>query len=133
MRLFVTSADDTGRSFMESVTDIAAEGTVSLYDAADWPPTALLPGTAALYDNSPAAGALAWRVATFAPDHYVPPHFTTSIDLDQVVSGSVVLGLDDGEYLLSPGDFVVMRGVGHSWRAGPDGVTMAVTRIGTAR
>ncbi|HSA50660.1 MAG TPA: cupin domain-containing protein [Yinghuangia sp.] len=43
-------------------------------------------------------------------------HRTDTQDLIVVVSGSIVLGLDDGEYELGPGDAVVQRGTRHRWR-----------------
>jgi len=39
--------------------------------------------------------------------------------------------LDDGAHRLEPGDTVVVAGVDHAWRAGPDGCTMVNTMIGT--
>ncbi|NUU22083.1 MAG: cupin domain-containing protein [Streptomycetaceae bacterium] len=43
-------------------------------------------------------------------------HRTETLDLMVVVDGDIVLGLDDGEYPLGPGDAVVQRGTRHRWR-----------------
>ena len=44
-------------------------------------------------------------------------HRTDSTDFGVVLSGNVVLELDDGvEVLLSPGDVVVQNGTRHRWR-----------------
>lgn len=43
-------------------------------------------------------------------------HATDTLDLMVVLSGSVVMGLDDGERELGPGDYVVQRGTRHRWR-----------------
>ena len=44
-------------------------------------------------------------------------HTTDTIDLEYVVSGRVVLELDDGETReLGPGDVVVQNGTRHAWR-----------------
>jgi quercetin dioxygenase-like cupin family protein len=43
-------------------------------------------------------------------------HRTETLDLMVVVDGGIVLGLDDGEYRLGPGDAVVQRGTPHRWR-----------------
>jgi mannose-6-phosphate isomerase-like protein (cupin superfamily) len=44
-------------------------------------------------------------------------HTTDSIDFEYVISGRVVLELDDGETVeLGPGDTVVQNGTRHAWR-----------------
>lgn len=43
-------------------------------------------------------------------------HRTDTLDLMVVLSGRVVLGLDDGEREIGPGDTVVQRGTAHRWR-----------------
>ena len=44
-------------------------------------------------------------------------HTTDSTDFGILLSGNVVLELDDGvEVLLSPGDVVVQNGTRHRWR-----------------
>lgn len=50
------------------------------------------------------------------PDH-PGMHKTASVDYEFVVSGSVVLELDDGrEVELHPGDTVIHNGTRHAWR-----------------
>jgi quercetin dioxygenase-like cupin family protein len=48
-----------------------------------------------------------------------------------VLSGSVDLILDDGVHHLDEGDMVVMTGVDHAWKAGPDGCRINAILIGT--
>jgi mannose-6-phosphate isomerase-like protein (cupin superfamily) len=43
-------------------------------------------------------------------------HSTPTIDLVTVVSGEIVLALDDAEIPLASGDLVVQRGTRHAWR-----------------
>jgi mannose-6-phosphate isomerase-like protein (cupin superfamily) len=44
-------------------------------------------------------------------------HTTDTVDIDVVISGQVVLELDDGEELqLGPGDCVIQNGTRHAWR-----------------
>lgn len=43
-------------------------------------------------------------------------HATDTLDFMVVLDGSVVLGLDDGERILGPGQYVVQRGTRHRWR-----------------
>jgi quercetin dioxygenase-like cupin family protein len=58
-------------------------------------------------------------------------HYTDSIDLELVIEGSVVLELDNGDHRLEAGDCVVMNGVDHGWRVGPDGCTVLIAILGT--
>jgi mannose-6-phosphate isomerase-like protein (cupin superfamily) len=55
-------------------------------------------------------------------------HTTPTIDFEVVLSGRVILELDDGaEVLLEPGDTVVQNGTRHRWRnGGTEPATLAV-------
>lgn len=55
------------------------------------------------------------RVNEFPPGVVSPVHRTQSVDYGIVLSGEVVLVLDDSETLLRPGDVVVQRGTNHRW------------------
>jgi quercetin dioxygenase-like cupin family protein len=48
-------------------------------------------------------------------------HATDTLDFMVVVDGRIVLGLDDGEHELGPGDVVIQRGNRHRWRVASDG------------
>jgi len=54
--------------------------------------------------------------------------FSSSI----VLSGSIELILDDGEHPLVAGDHVVVTGVDHAWRAGPDGCRISIISLGVS-
>jgi quercetin dioxygenase-like cupin family protein len=57
-------------------------------------------------------------------------HATDTLDFMVVLDGRIVLGLDDGEHALEPGDAVVQRGTAHRWRVvGPDPCTYAVVML----
>ena len=43
-------------------------------------------------------------------------HATDTLDLMVVLKGSVVMGLEDGERIIGPGEFVIQRGTLHRWR-----------------
>ena len=47
-------------------------------------------------------------------------HATDTLDFMVVIDGRIVLGLDDGEHELGPGDVVVQRGNVHRWRVSGD-------------
>jgi len=57
-------------------------------------------------------------------------HATDTIDYVFVVSGRGVLELESGEVEVGPGDYVVDRGVMHSWRIdGPEPLTLASVTV----
>ena len=69
--------------------------------------------------------------AHMEPDH-PGMHTTATIDYEFVVSGSVVLELDDGkEVELHPGDTVVQNGTRHAWRnKGSEPCQLVVVLVG---
>jgi quercetin dioxygenase-like cupin family protein len=78
-------------------------------------------------------GIVRWLALEWEAGTTVPFHHTDSVDYAFVFEGSVELMLDDGPHQLGPGDFVVLNGVDHAWKAGPDGCRMSSVTIGTAR
>ncbi|KAI0032747.1 hypothetical protein K488DRAFT_49193, partial [Vararia minispora EC-137] len=58
------------------------------------------------------------RYSDLAPGATVPMHRTTSIDLNILIQGEVILILDDGSetHLKNPGDTVIQRGTLHAWK-----------------
>ena len=77
-------------------------------------------------------GQLRWLVSRWEPDSQrTTIHHTDTVDLDLVVAGSIDLLLDDGAHHLATGDCVVITGIDHGWRAGPEGCTLSVVLLGT--
>ena len=78
--------------------------------------------------------ALPGMAAHMEPDH-PGMHTTASVDYEFVVSGSVVLELDDGtEVELHPGDTVVQNGTRHAWRnRGSEPCRIVVVLVGAPR
>jgi quercetin dioxygenase-like cupin family protein len=73
------------------------------------------------------------RIVELAPRSRSPMHRTETIDYGIVLSGSVVLVLDDGsETNLRPGDVVVQRGTEHAW-ANPENESASMAFILVAR
>lgn len=64
-----------------------------------------------------------WLVSTYGPDVQTPMHSTRTLDFQYVVSGEVVLILDEDEVHLEAGDSVIIPGCNHSWRTGAQGCT----------
>lgn len=62
-------------------------------------------------------------------------HTTDTVDFEVVLSGELLLELDDGEQrLLRPGDTVVQNGTRHRWiNPSSDPATMAVFNVGAHR
>ena len=65
--------------------------------------------------------------ATHAPSL----HWTRSTDLDFIISGQMELILETMSVTLEPGDSVVLPGVMHNWKAGPEGCLMLVSLVGS--
>ena len=63
----------------------------------------------------PAPGGTKIRINEFPPGVVSPVHRTQSVDYAIVLSGEVVLVLDDAETTLRAGDVVVQRGTNHRW------------------
>ena len=62
-------------------------------------------------------------------------HTTDTVDYEFVISGEVVLELDDGaEVTLRPGDTVVQNGTRHAWRNRTDKpAVLVVVLVGAKR
>jgi quercetin dioxygenase-like cupin family protein len=66
----------------------------------------------------------------FAPGTVPGMHVTDTLDYFVMLSGSVTLELETGAVTLSPGDFVVNRGVMHGWRNdGPEPAVLAAMTV----
>jgi quercetin dioxygenase-like cupin family protein len=63
----------------------------------------------------PAPSGTKIRINEFPPGVASPVHRTQSVDYGIVLSGEVVLVLDDAETVLRAGDVVVQRGTSHRW------------------
>ncbi len=63
----------------------------------------------------PAPNGTKIRINEFPPGVVSPMHRTQSVDYGIVLSGEVVLVLDDSETVLRAGDVVVQRGTNHRW------------------
>jgi quercetin dioxygenase-like cupin family protein len=141
MRLLVTDVDAAGRSCAAQDGPTTLQGDASLEGllysvlyAAPSPPSISTGGgrVADTLDLAVPAGAMHWTVIEYAPGAEFSMHHTDTVDLDVVLSGSVDLILDDGAHPLAAGDSVVVTGVDHAWRAGPEGCRLSVITIGAS-
>jgi quercetin dioxygenase-like cupin family protein len=138
VRKLITGADSSGHSCIVEEAPLTFEpsgaaGVSSAVLAAtpSVPPPSRPPGRANTNDLGVAPGRVSWVVVEYEPNLEIPVHNTDTIDFDIVLEGSVEVGLDDGTHLLEPGDLMVVNGVDHSWKAGPDGCRISVMLIGT--
>ncbi|MFJ9567000.1 cupin domain-containing protein [Streptomyces fuscichromogenes] len=95
----------------------------SVYAAPDWDPAA---AAAEQLEATPGLAEL------FEPDN-PGMHTTPTVDYGVVLSGEIVLDLDDGETaVLEPGDLVVQNGTRHAWRnAGTEPATLFFVLMGS--
>ncbi|MGO9384346.1 MAG: cupin domain-containing protein [Mycobacterium sp.] len=140
-RLLITGVDASGRSCAARDELVALQGGPGLdgvlysvlYAAPSLPAISTGGGRVAdLLDLAVATGAVRWTVIQYAPGAAFSMHHTDTVDFDVVLSGSVDLILDDGAHPLAPGDSVVVTGVDHAWRAGPQGCRLSVLTIGAS-
>jgi quercetin dioxygenase-like cupin family protein len=137
MRRLVTGTDSDGRSciveardvtFTDALPGLAVDG---LYATTESPPPTRPAGRGQFLDLAVAPGRTQWALLRYDAGGEYPMHHTDTVDFDIVLEGAIELTLDDGVHELAVGDCVVMTGVDHAWRAGPDGCTLSVLSIGT--
>ena len=139
MRKLVTGVDAAGRSCVVDETPLTLEadpdnpGFCSALAGvtSSSPPPARPEGVGHPVDLGVAPGLVRWVVVDYPADLDFPVHHTDTVDFDMLLAGSLVLVLDDGEHTLEPGDVVIMNGIDHGWRTGPDGCRLSVCSIGT--
>jgi hypothetical protein len=79
------------------------------------------------------SGSVLWTVFSQAPGEEFPLHYTATLDFNLVVAGSTTLILEEGEAHLDAGDCVLVNGLPHGWRAGPQGCELSNVLVGKAR
>ena len=135
MRRIITGTDSDGRSCVVREVELAPPGggvdVKSIFRTRSSPPPARPEGRGELMDLGVPPGISHWVVSRWAPHEEEVFHHTDTLDFDLVVDGSIELVLDDGSHRLGAGDCVVVTGVDHAWRAGPEGCTMSVVVVGT--
>ena len=137
MRTLITGVDADGRSCVVSQDELALDELAPgfamgiPFATTASPPPARPQGSAPLIDQGIAPGLARWMVVELGPGSETPMHHTDTLDLETGLAGSVDLILDDGAHHLDQGDLVVLAGVDHAWRAGPDGCRLSAVLIGT--
>ena len=147
-RLLVLGIDAAGRSCVVETRDVepVAIGGVPgaaaavLFGSTDSPPLPCPPGLGRRLEDRLAPGIVQWAVVDHGPsgdadDHGATTelHHRNSIDLVVVLDGTGDLWLGDGIHPVSVGDCIVMPGVDHGLRPGPDGCRLMSFSIGASR
>jgi quercetin dioxygenase-like cupin family protein len=137
VRVLVAGVDSNGAScvvrgaeptFEDLVPGLAAFG---IFATSENPPPPRPPGRGELVELGIMPGLVGWTLWRFDADGEYPVHHTDTVDFDIVLEGSVELLLDDGAHSLRTGDCVVVQGVDHAWRAGPEGCVISGVAIGS--
>jgi mannose-6-phosphate isomerase-like protein (cupin superfamily) len=140
-RFLLTGVDASGRSCATQDDQVILQGGAALggmlysvmYATPSLPSISGRGGRAAdTFDLGVPAGAMDWKVIDYAAGMEFSMHHTDTVDFDIVLSGSVELILEDGGHPLAAGDSVVVTGVDHGWRAGPEGCRLSVISIGVS-
>jgi mannose-6-phosphate isomerase-like protein (cupin superfamily) len=145
VRRFVTGVNAAGRSCIVEEGEVtlgAVEGMAEVLTASLWatdasPPPAAPRQAGHFIDVRLPPGIVRWVVVDHAPHEATDAaatsstmHHTNAIDLIFVIAGSTQMILDDDLRDLRPGDCVVMTGVDHAMKAGPDGSRVISVAIG---
>jgi hypothetical protein len=125
MRRVITGVKD-GKSCVVEVREITPGGDQGgVFDFVQFavdPPPPRPPGHGALLDLHVPQGHVKWSTSYSPPNaEFATVHHTDSIDCHAVIQGSCALILDDGAHWLEVGDFVIVNGVDHAWKTGPQG------------
>jgi quercetin dioxygenase-like cupin family protein len=127
------------------VVDVAPEAVpghgvnvARVFATTESPPPARRPALGEHVDTSLLPGTLRWMVVEHPPHHLLEGrttsttmHHSDALDLVFVHEGSGQLLLQDGPHDVTVGDLIVMPGVDHAMRAGPDGCRLVVVSVGT--
>ena len=147
MRKLMTGVDAGGGSCLIEVVDLVptqpAEGghgvnVARAHVTTESPPLSGVPARGPNVDVRLPPGIVRWIVVEHPPyDPDGPPststsiHHTDTFEMVFVHEGAGELLLEDGAHPVATGDLIVMPGVDHAMRGGPDGLALVVVSIGT--
>jgi hypothetical protein len=145
MRLLVLGVDADGRSCIVEDNDaapVAVDGVPgvsisSLFRTTQSPPPPCPPGLGTLLEDRLPPGCVHWYVVDHEPPDGPEEHAGTelhrrnTIDLIVMLEGDAELILGDGSHPVHAGDCIVMAGIDHGLRTGPNGCRMMSFAIGT--
>jgi hypothetical protein len=139
VKILITGTDDHGRSCVVRETTVPEPKRTrdrwAIHTIGQVPEQGRPPGRGEDRDLGVGTGQLVWVLSRRLPDPPGQPaqedhHHTDTTDMGLLLQGSVTLVLDDGDHDMVPGDAVVINGVDHHWRAGPEGYTLSWVIVG---
>lgn len=141
MRSLVAGTDVDGRSCILGEVpieprDVNAEGPsfrTDVFKLRETPPPQRPPGRASYHETGVEPGHADFLVLQMPAGIEHPMHHTDTLNFHTIVRGSLEVLLDDGAHRLDAGDSLVLPGIDHGWRAGPDGCTMTILNLGSVR
>ena len=141
MRSLVAGVDDEGRSCIVEEHPIEAWDVhverpsfrTDIYDLRESPPPQRPPAKAGYHETNIEPGHLEFLLLHMPAGVQHPHHHTDTLNFHTIVAGSVDLLLDDGPHRLDNGDSLVLPGVDHGWKAGPEGCAMWILNLGSIR
>jgi hypothetical protein len=134
MKVVTAGLGEDGRSKViesrEIVLDVGESGSAFdfLWMTSEYPPKVPLDlsiGDQHLHEFGLEDKTSGWMFTRITPDYDDHMHRTDTIDYTMVFSGEVTVELEDGDELLEAGDALVILGVAHMWRSGPDGCVLS--------
>ncbi|MGP2440103.1 hypothetical protein [Streptomyces sp. JW3] len=128
MKLLVAGVKDGRSGIVERVewehppeaADVTAKPVVTFEVGS---PSVRPSGTSEYRNYGIPVGTAVWNRVRFPANQKRELHHTNTIDSITIIDGSMWIVLDDGEHELLAGDCVLIHGVDHGWRIGPDGCT----------
>jgi len=141
MRSLIAGTDDEGRSTILSEVVIAerdmhAGGPSHRNDVfflRETPPPARPPARAGYHETGIDPGHADFLVLQMPAGVEHPMHHTDTLNFHTIVQGHLDVVLDDGPHRLDTGDSLVLPGIDHGWKAGPEGCTMTIVNLGSIR
>jgi hypothetical protein len=147
VRLIVLGVDDAGQSCVASTTELAftpipnipGVSHTSLYRTSESPPPPCPPpAQGKQIESTLPPGCVNWYIIDHEPPTEHETHAGTElhgrnmIDLVVVLEGGGALILADGEHPVTAGDCIVMAGIEHGMRTGPEGSRLMSFAIGAS-
>lgn len=134
MRTIVTGVRDGKSCVVEEIDSTLQGGSMEMLSILDLDVAALPsrpPGRGDFLDIQVPEGGLRCCRVSFPPEQEWAMHHTDTIDFHTVAAGSIDLILDDGPHHLTVGDSVIVSGVDHGWRSGPEGCVTSIIVVAT--
>jgi mannose-6-phosphate isomerase-like protein (cupin superfamily) len=119
MRLLIADTDEHGRSRLQSSTEVDRRmGPQVLWECGPAEHVAAasqVPADARRAAKEPAPGGVRWQFAHLESPFEVPSHSTRTVDYKYIVSGAMLMILDDETVELREGDLVVLLAARHGF------------------